>query len=326
MLILVPLMFLGLTAVVVVATVSGRRATTPPGPLRQPSPASALRARRHLEVVTGLAWVALVSVAAVGLKGTGGLGPFTAAQLAGLVPLAAGTAFLLVVVVGELTWPQPSGSVRRAVLVRRSTRDLLGRALPAWSAALAVTLVVVLVAAGLTATDDGHSVGRTDPHGRFLVDGQVTFGEVTTAVGPYPGWYYGVSLLVATALLGALTSLVLRMITSQPAVADVHEADDQALRRTSVRRVLAGVQTVLGVTLGGVLYFGGTALHRLGNDVLVGQPTVSTSPVLAVGGTVASFLGLAVAGASLIVALTVVITSRVTFGPERAPDVTAASA
>ncbi len=310
---------LSLVAVVTVAVVAARRTTAQPAPPRQPGPAAA-RARRHLGVVTALAWTALVGVAVVGWQSRSGLGPFTAPQLTGLVPLTAGAAFLLVMVVGELTWPQPSGSVRRALLVRRSARDLLGRALPAWTATLSVALVVALVAAGLTADHDGRSVSRTDPHARFLVDGRVTQGEVAVTSGPYPGWYYGLSLLVATALLGALTVVVLRMVTGQPAVADTPEIDDLALRRTSVRRVLAGVQAVLGVTLGGVLCVAGAALHGLSVDTLVGHPGITTSRVLHTGGTTALVLGAAVAVASLVVAAVVVASSRVTFSRGPAPD------
>ena len=46
------------------------------------------------------------------------------AAMSGVIPFAAGIAFLGVHAIGERTWPRPTGSIRRAALVARSARDV----------------------------------------------------------------------------------------------------------------------------------------------------------------------------------------------------------
>ncbi len=254
-----------------------------------PAPSEAARAAvRHGAVVHGVALVALVA-ALVGV-------PVLAAQLVhgpaqglglGLAPATAGLAFAAVQAVGEATWPRPTGQVRRAILVRRTTRDVAPRRLRAATWGWAVLGTLALVAGGLAA-DGGRSVSRTFPTGG-------------TTSGPFPGWYFGVPLLVAIAVVLLAAEVVLRRVATRPAVADADPEWDLALRRLSAHRVLRGAQLVLAWTAAGVLGVGGAALRSVGDavpgaaaasglHVAVGTTALVLALVAAVGGAVVALV------------------------------------
>ncbi|GGC09698.1 hypothetical protein [Cellulomonas carbonis] len=226
------------------------------GLARRPAPApsqAAEVARRHGRNVHVAAWIAAVvvppvvsSAAPVALQT--GSRPLLGGVLVGLAPAVAGSAFLAAHLVGERTWPRPTGTVRRAALEHRRVVDVVPRPLLRVTAAWTVGLALVLVAAGLTAADDGRSVVRT-------------VGSSTSGASPYPGWFYGVPLLVATAVVVVLTAITLRVVTQRPAVVDADPTYDAASRRLSGHRVLRGTQLVLALTLAGVLFFAGNALR-----------------------------------------------------------------
>lgn len=252
-------------AAVVVVTLRAGRRTAPGATLDasvQGSPA-AVRAHQHTTRVAAWAWAwvgslgALAVAQAVAMATTGTLRfwywPFAAGRLVGLVPLVAGAGFLLAHVVGEVTWPRPTGMVRHALLVPRSVRDVTGWRLPAWCAALTVLLVAATVVGGVTADSSGRTLTRTDHAWRQV------WGN------PYPGWYYGVSLLIGVGVLVALTALVLHMLVHRATVGGVHQTDDLALRRRCAGRVLVGVQLVTGTVLAGVLGVAGRTLTYVGS-------------------------------------------------------------
>lgn len=277
-----------LLAVVVLLAVRGTRRETPPS-------RAAAAARRHAAVVHVVAWV--VAVVALPLLGygavpgvhdamrayaraVGGSGFLAGGVLVGLTPAGIGLAFLLVHAVGELTWPRPSGTVRRATLRPRAVADVVpGRARRltwAWAGLLAATLVVC----ALSAEPDGRSVGRT-----FLA------GAATHS--PFPGWFYGLPLLVAAGLVVAGQEVVLRLVTRRAAVSDAADAWDLGLRRLSAHRVLRGTQLVLGATAGAVLVVAGLAVRGLGDVSTNGvAPPGSTAYLL--GGALVALAGVAV--------------------------------
>jgi len=249
---------------------------------RTGSPSSALvAARRHAGAIDALAWVglgaALVMIQVFTASLTSGLGM---GVLIGLTPTLAGATFLVVQSVGELTWPRPSGSVRRAPLTPRTVRTIapvrLRRLTWGWAGGLAL----VLVACGL-ASDTGRDVAR------------VWDASSSGSAGPFPGWFYGGPLLVATALVVAATEIVLRLVARRPAVVDAAPADDLALRALSSLRVLRGAQLVLAWTLAGVLLVAGSALRNVGTIEVDGAVRTSVGHVA--GGTALLILGLAVA-------------------------------
>ncbi|GEL96705.1 hypothetical protein [Cellulomonas terrae] len=203
-----------------------------------------LAAERHARRVTAVAWCLLVPVPLLALLlVTPYLQALAVGALTAALPLLAGTAFVAVHVVGEVTWPRPAGAVRRAPLVRRRLADLAPRALSVLTGAWTLLLVLLLVVCGAAAGTGGRSLSYAHADG------------TTSTASPFPGWYYGrlvVGALVVL-LVGCLAALVL--VARRAAVADTDPVDDVALRRTSARRVLSGVQLVVGATLAGCLFF-----------------------------------------------------------------------
>jgi len=217
-------------------------------PVRTAGPVSRSQAfdaaERHARRVTLVAWTLLVPVPVLATEAvTPQLhGTATGAYL-GVVPALAGGTFLLVHLVGELTWPRPDGQVRRAPLVRRRIRDVAPRALTAVTATWTLLLVALLTTCALTSGADGRSLTAEHPDG------------TTSTSSPFPGWYYGRVMALAVTVVLLLTVAVLALVVRRAAVADTDPADDGALRRTSARRVLAGVQLVVAWTLAGSLFF-----------------------------------------------------------------------
>lgn len=234
-------------------------AATRGGPVAQ-APAVARAARRHEAVVSLCA--AAASVAVVVLLVASPLTPWaTVAAWRGTAPgvplftspLLAAVTFCLVRTLGEALWPRPAGTVRRAPLVRRTAPDLGGWRLVVLLGTVAAGLLVV-VAFGVTAEPDGRSVA----HPPYL-DG--SGGLVTGASGPYPGWAYGVP--VAVALLAALVAalVALRAVTRRAPLALLPAEHDDAVRRTSAARVLAGAQLWTGLAIGGMALVAGVSLR-----------------------------------------------------------------
>ncbi|MBU4214359.1 MAG: hypothetical protein KJ792_06860 [Actinobacteria bacterium] len=254
---------------------------------------SARRARRHLDRVTVLAWLTFAAATGVSWLLVLDTGP-GAGLVAALAPAAIGTLFLLVHLLGEITWPRPDGPVRRATLRHRQARHVIGTGLAVWAGTLGTVLVATLLATGFTADADGRAVSRTWPAG-------------SSSAGPYPGWHYAVPLLGATAVVVLLTGLVLRLVVLRAAVDGAHEEDDLALRRSSGARVLAGAQLVLGLTAAGVLLVTGSAVRSIGlTPSGAGGP--SGGPLAAVG-TVLALAGPAIGLTSAVVAVVALVRS-----------------
>ncbi len=232
-------------------------------------------------------------------------GPKVAGGALAVGPFAVALVYCAVRATGELTWPRPRGAVRSAPLKRRTVRDLGGRRLR-WLLAAAGLLAVTLVVAGLTATTDGTAV----PHPvRVTADGSV----ITGASGPYPGWAYGVPLLVGLALTLLATAGTLRVVARRAPLAEVPRPHDDAVRRTSAARILAGVQLCVGVTTALLLLIMGAALSNAAGPVSASGETFHTP------GLVALAVGLAVVGivvgiASVVGVVTAVVHRRPT-GP-----------
>jgi len=261
---------------------------------RRPAPApseAAEAARRHAGVVSGLALAVLLGSLVVGAAIAGGSATgLEHGRYLGLVPAAAGAAFALVHAIGELTWPRPTGTLRRAPLARRTTADVT----PAWlrrvTWAVATLAVVALVLCGLVADDDGRGLSRTYPDG-------------AAGAGPFPGWFYGAPLLVAVVVVLAATEGVLRLVAHRPAVMNAAPEWDLALRRLSAHRVLRGAQLVLGWTTAGVLLLAGNAASALGRTRMLDVPSEAGSAYATLG-LVGTLLGLVVGVGCVVVALT----------------------
>jgi hypothetical protein len=224
-------------------------------------------ARRHASVTSLLAVVAMsatviVPVAAA-LVTDAGLAP----RIQACLPLAATAVALVVLLVGELTWPRPHGSTRTAVLHDRSVATVLHRRWAAAAASVTGATVLLLVTGGLLGSVDGRSISRTTP-------------VTVESAGPFPGWDYTVPQLAALALCLVLVGSVARAALRRSTVVSASVDVDRVLRRASTARALRAVVVGSLLTLGPDLVFGGLAAH---NVVGGGLPTAVSWTAVALG-------------------------------------------
>ncbi|MET0789753.1 MAG: hypothetical protein ABWY33_10975 [Cellulomonas sp.] len=207
-------------------------------------------AERHARRVTLVAWCVLIPVPLLVLALSTPLLPgVTLGAVTAALPSLAGIGFLAVHVAGELTWPRPDGPVRRAPLVRRGIRDVAPRALSVLTGVWVALLALLLVVCGAAAGTGGRSLSYA-----------YAAGAVRTT-SPFPGWYYGRWIGVPLVVLVAGTIAVLALVARRPAVADTDPADDLTLRRTSARRVLAGIQLTVAWTFAACLLVAANAVR-----------------------------------------------------------------
>jgi hypothetical protein len=220
----------------------------------QDQDATVVAARRHETRISAVAAAASIGVAlALGSQVASGS---PSGLLLGVAPLVAALTFCLVRAVGETRWPRPTGEVRSAPLVRRGVRDQGGWRLAVF-AGTAAGLAVALVVLGLTAADDGRSVERTvSPVGDAGIE--------VHGAGPYPGWDLGGPALLVLLLVVGAVFVALRVVTRRPPIGLLSPAQDDAIRRTSAARVLAGAQVWVGLGAAGYLAFAAGALFRVG--------------------------------------------------------------
>jgi hypothetical protein len=257
------------TLIVLMVTAQGR----PP----HDHDATVVAARRHETRNAAAAVAASVCAAlALGNPALASVGP--PGVLLGVAPFVAALTYCLARAVGETRWPRPSGEVRSAPLVRRSVRDQGGWPLPLLLATVG-GFDVALVALGFNAADDGRSVERMTVSGDTVIE--------THSAGPYPGWEFGVPVLLVLLLVVGAMFLALRAVTRRPPIGLLSPAQDDAIRRTSAARVLAGTQVWVGLGAAGHLAFAAAALLRV--DVLT-------------GGIVCAVAAVAVFAASLVIA------------------------
>ncbi|MGZ4745200.1 MAG: hypothetical protein ACXVYS_18485 [Oryzihumus sp.] len=268
---LVPLALLVLVGLVVAIVLA---ATARPDTTLSSEVASA---RRHAVAVSALAVAVLLATPLAALPA---LRATTTAGEAGTwyatVPLIAASTALLVLLVGELTWPRPSGSTRTALLHARSARDLVTGRWAQLAAGATGPLVLFLLVAGLVA----------DPGGKVLLREHV---GGTASHGPFPGFGYGVPQLVALALALVLVALVLRATHRRAAVVAADLDTDRLLRRASAARAFKLLLIGVLLTLAPDLAFAGSAVA----DLYDHGPVHALGIVLAVLGPLLGLAGLA---------------------------------
>ncbi|MGJ9403420.1 hypothetical protein [Arthrobacter sp. KK5.5] len=254
---------------------------TPHGATGLAGELAALDRGRRAEADPGVRWVARTEAAALaaglavaaacawwGLDGGEHHGlPFFLAAMAGAL-----AGLPVIALVPSPRWPQARGGVVVADLTPRgSTSFGRGRtfALPLAAACL---LVVGLAVAGL------GSVAGEDGQHRFLrsvviplVDGIPVIGEGVTVqtTGPFPGWFYGVPLMVGTLVLVVGVWWVLRRAARAARPAD--EAlfgVDTALRVVQTRFVVSASTSVLLFQVAVVSLMAGLALRSSHGPIL----------------------------------------------------------
>ncbi|MEO5711097.1 MAG: hypothetical protein ABIQ59_14915 [Nocardioidaceae bacterium] len=232
-------------------------------------------ARRHAVTTSVLSvLVTVISLAPVGIALAAAV-PDGHAGVAAL-PLAASGVALVVLLVGELTWPRPQGASRVAVLRDRSAIALLHGGWPRVAAASTGLLLVTLAVAGAVA-HDGRAVRHVRP-------------EVTSTASPFPGWTYGSVQVVALAGVLLLAALATRLAAHRSAVVTADTETDDLLRRASVGRVFRTVVGGVTVTLGADLGVAGAATHnafQTGPVHALGVTLMVLGPLLALAGLLA---------------------------------------
>ncbi|MGH3364964.1 MAG: hypothetical protein ACRDOW_09555 [Nocardioidaceae bacterium] len=209
-------------------------------------------ARRHGLVTSVLAATAFVATVAFLIALASRPSDGYVRLLQGALPLTGAVVALLVLALGELTWPRPRGLQRQVNLNPRTLSDLVP---PTWTRILVGLTVLTVAVIGFgwwAAHPYGHSLVRVH-EGGLQVD----------SASPFPGSDYGIPQLVALGV--ALLSLygVLRLVVLRPAVVRSDVATDNRLRAASAVRAIRVVVSALALTAAGNLFFGGTTGLRL---------------------------------------------------------------
>lgn len=198
-----------------------------------------------------------------------------------LAPMIAATgAILLQTIPGQRSFQASKSAVRSASLEARSPWAFVSK--PAlWAPILgAIALAGFLIFTGLTASADDFGLARAL---------HIETENMGTGGGPYPGWYYGVPLLIAAAVLLGTTLLAhirLSKIAAFPR-ADLGEID--ATWRSGLARTVSAISvTGLLLTLGGVALFASRVILSIQGSLRGhGEPApgwLSSGPFITVAG------------------------------------------
>ena len=205
------------------------------------------------------------------------------------VPLAFEIAHFVILLSGELSWPQPDGAVRRARLHRRGALENAAR----WQlgvGAVGLVSAAATIGVGAVTSDDGEGFLLTAAEGRIQSGGV-----------PFAGWTYGAPAALGLAALVVTALVTLRVVAQRSAVATDDEAAETALRRASAHRVLRVADAVVLFVTGGLAHVSGNAVHSAAASTI----DSAAANGLAVGDAprVLSVLGQVVGPAGLLLAL-----------------------
>ncbi len=235
-------------------------------------PSEVAAARRHAVVSSALAGAVALVVCVLLPLTLVMLRLGVPARLVACLPLVAAGSALVVLLVGELTWPRQRGATRTARLQDRSFVSVLGGRWPRWAAVVVLGQIAATVALGVLADPSGRSLTRATP------------GRSSTA-GPFPGWDYGTVQLAALACCVGVALLVARAATHRSAVVTADPDTDLLLRRASVARAARVLVAGTLVTLGADLFVGGSAAANVW--AAGGAATVLTRAAMLLGALVA---------------------------------------
>ncbi|WP_432495366.1 hypothetical protein [Kineococcus auxinigenes] len=249
-------------------------------------------ARRRGDVWTGLAGLAAAGTAAGCVAGAWRLHE---ERLVVLAPLAGATAYALVALVAEATWPRPVARLRSARLLVRSVRDSASPGLLRCAAAVGALLAATCFLGAALGAEDGRSVQWSSP------DGLATWSAAT-----FPGAALTVPVAALAVLTAVVTGAVLHRVPVRPSAPASDDATDAALRRVAAHRVLRTSTAAATLTLAGLLLLAGSSAGGLGGEYQVAPDAwrsstpprgwsalavvaLWSSPVLALAGLAALF-------------------------------------
>lgn len=171
-----------------------------------------------------------------------------------LAPVAFGGCVVAAVVVGEtVVRPRRPAGVARGSLEPRRVWDYLPKVTAVATAVGALLLLVLFTATGLTATDvGGQSRGLGCP---------VNGGE--RVVGPYPGTYYSVPVVLGLIIVVALAGFGLRRAVERPRGFATDGYGEDVLRARSVNAITCAVGLAVWPTLGRAAFDSAGAVSEL---------------------------------------------------------------
>lgn len=209
-------------------------------------------ATRRLLAAVGLAALILVAAFVVAAQYPRLLG----IPLAVAPALAGAAGLLLYAVPPSPRDPDVPGTMRTASLDPRGPLSFTTRWRLGGLVTIFVGTLVLLVATGVTASDDDFGLSR-----------QIAFGDATysSAAGPYPGWFYAVPLIAVTLLLGVSTFIALLRIATPPSLPGPQlELEDHAWRSVVTRIVMLLSGSTALMQTGGIALFAASAVRNAG--------------------------------------------------------------
>lgn len=183
-------------------------------------------------------------------------------------------------------WPSDRRGVTAAELVPRSATSFAAKWVFVLPLAASLALLTGLVVTGLYSATDANGLHRILEY-RSLSGWGVEDGEVVdiqynvSAAGPFPGWYYGLPLMICTLLLiGVVYMALLRTAeTPRPATTGPFAVDTQ-LRAMKTRLIMSASTALFGFQIAGLAAITGN-IFRLAN-----LETIPTADMSTTAGTV----------------------------------------
>jgi hypothetical protein len=208
-------------------------------------------------------------------------------------------------------WESPAGERAHAELTPRRPTSFAKQWVFILPLATALTLILGLVLTGLYSSTDENGLHRVYQRrglsGWGIEDGQVIDVQYNlSSNGPFPGWYYGVPVIISAVLLIVVVYLSLRRIAAvarptSPALFDA----DTALRSLQTVFVMAASSGALAFQVAGLLAITGTVLRASHLDA------VPTADTFAVPDTVPAEPGHTLALIAILSALVIAVTAVV---------------
>ena len=148
-----------------------------------------------------------------------------------------------------------SAAVRSADLAPRTPLSFANRRTFVLAGIFLALVVAVVIACGVVATSHGRSFTRQSP-------------LFTMAAGPFPGFFYGVPVLAAAALLAGVVVLAVVRIARAPRPSDDGLRDaDSALRRLAIGVVLRAAAAGCAATVAGFLFLASNAVTSVSGGI-----------------------------------------------------------
>lgn len=252
-----------LIIVLIARTIGGTKTSVPDyvPPNSNPRVATALaseQTRLLASLVVGIAVGLFVTYPLLNALGVGvdADSPYPMPDMIALLPwlgLGGGFAGLATYLLWRPAKPFEPNDVREADLTQRTP---LGFG-PRWAFTIplvaAAIMILGLVAAGLASTQDANGDWR-----RISVDLVETWkiydGVITqlfrgTHLISFPGWYYGVPLIIGVIVLVALTFWALHRTAGEPRIPGTTAELDTAVRTTKTKFLMASSSAALGVAI-----------------------------------------------------------------------------